>query len=165
MDKGESTWGAAGSLSASYRSVALPVYQWSAEFQLERVFMLSHTVGTHDTRCSAYCYNTWKKNAKARHYEQTVYHWHHRVAGMGGLGPSTAKADVWPGNEKRIRCHRAVLTYAAGTTLWVELTTVNRQKGIRVQARSPRSAFQSITKNNQYGYWKEIGDFFFFSPC
>jgi len=60
---------------------------------------------------------------------------------MGGLGPSTAKVDVWPGNEKRTGCHRAGLTYATGTTLWAELTILNWQKDIRVQPHSPQMAF------------------------
>lgn len=91
--------------------------------------MLSHAVGTHDTRCTADCCNSWKNNAKHRHHEQTVYR-HHRVAGMGGLGPSAAKVDVWPGKEKIKGCHGAVLNHDTGTTLWVELTISNWQKDI-----------------------------------
>lgn len=107
--------------------------------------MLSHTVGTHSTRYIADCCNSWKNNAKLCHCEQTVYR-HHRVAGMGGLGPSTAKVDVWPGKEKIKGCHGAVLNYATGTTLWVELTISNWQKDIKAQPSSPQPAFQSITK-------------------
>lgn len=68
------------------------------------------------------------------------------------LGPALPEMDVWPSNEKVIGSHRAVLTYATGTTLWVELNILNWQKDIRVQPCSSQTAFHSITKNNQYGY-------------
>lgn len=64
------------------------------------------------------------------------------------LGPALPKGDVWPGSGKKKGCHRAVLTYATGTTPWVELTILNWQKDLRAQSFPPQVILQSVPKSN-----------------
>lgn len=69
------------------------------KFPLARVFLLWHSAGTHGMGGIA---TRGGKECQPHPCEQTVYHWHQKAAGMGGLGPSTAKRGclAWQWGEK-----------------------------------------------------------------
>lgn len=88
------SWGAARFFPASYRAVLyLPNGQSTKENSPWKGFSCSDSAGSAATV---------GKECQPHHWEQTVYHWHQKAAGMGGLGPSTAKRGclAWQWEEK-----------------------------------------------------------------
>lgn len=118
------------------------------KFPLERVFLFSHSAGAHGTRGIAYCCNSWEGLPSPIIVSRLFITDTRKLLEWEGLGPALPKGDVWPGSEKIRACHRAVLTYGTGTTLWAELAILNWQKDTGVQSFSPQMILQSVTKNN-----------------
>lgn len=71
------------------------------KFPLARVFLFWHGAGTQAGEALPAAARVGKE-CQPHPCEQTVYHWHQKAAGMGGLGPSTAKRGclAWQWEEK-----------------------------------------------------------------
>lgn len=140
----------AGSLPASYRFVTLPVCKSNTEekFHLERDLMLSHITGAH-TVVVPTALTVGERMPSPVVMSSLFLIDITELLEWDDLGPAVTE---WMSGLASRRCHRPVLAYATGTTLWAELTVLNWQmKDIRVQPHSSLTALQPIARSNKMG--------------